>query len=210
MRRWIGEGTAVWGEAVSWQVYILPEPAPEFAELVEAYRPVLDQFSDHLSPARFADLHMTVRPLAGWASSYTDQQLDALQASLHTALRGLVPFTVTAGPALCTSSGVLLDLDRTGPCQELTTLYDQVRVGVVEALGDAALGRTGWPPHVTLAYATQAIDSGQIASPLRRIRPGRAPFAVRAVYLCDVRQNAVEHRYSWSTALRIPLAGSPQ
>lgn len=214
MRPWIGGGTEVWPDgAASWQVYILPdlELDDELEGLLDAYAPVVGsaEFTDCLAPVALADLHMTVQPLSGWAADYNSEQVEAVVRALEIELSETAPIEATVGPALAGSSGVLLDVAPTGEQAALTTLYDRVRQAVAGVLGEQGLGRAGWPPHVGLAYATGQRDSGDVQSRLRRVRPGRAPWRIDSVYLCDVRQDAELHRYHWRTARRVPLGGAP-
>ncbi|WP_345368284.1 2'-5' RNA ligase family protein, partial [Saccharopolyspora cebuensis] len=105
------------------------------------------------------------------------------------------------------SSGVLLDVVDAGPDGALDALQQRVRTAITGVLGPNALGRAGWPPHVTLAYAIGERDSGLLQSPLRRVRPGRAPWTIRELWLCAVHQDAAQHRYHWPRAHQIPLGG---
>lgn len=212
MKRWISPDRTWPAGVASWQVYVLPdfEVDDELEELLDAYAEVVrDPSWACLSPAALADLHVTVQPLAGWAHDRADADIAAVREALTARLAGLAPIPATAGPALAGSSGVLLDLvdarDRWG-CS-LEGLWRQVQAGITEALGAQALGRSGWPPHLTLAYASAERDSGEVQSALRRIRPGRAPWDIRAVHLCRVHQDADHDRYTWDQQLTIPLGG---
>lgn len=84
-------------------------------------------------------------------------------------------------------------------------VFRRVRAAVAEVAGDPP--GSGWPGHISLGYAREDRDSGEIQSPLRRQRSGpiRGDWTVSALYLCDVKQDPIAHTYTWRTALKIPL-----
>lgn len=210
MRRWI-DGDRVWpAGAASWQVYVVPDLDldDELVDLVDELAPVVrDPAWRCLAPTAPKDLHMTIQPLAGWSSGWSDEAVAAVRDAVTDRLADLAPVLTTVGPALAGSSGVVLDVvDRWA--SSLDELWRRVQDGVSAAAGPGALGRSGWPAHVTVAYATASRDSGEIQSKLRRIRPGRAPWEIRQVSLVRVHQDAEHSRYHWDQRFDIPLGGS--
>lgn len=208
MRRWIGGTSPVWPDR-SWQVYALPARAPGLAHLARAYRPVLRRWPAHLSPVELVDyLHATVQPLPGWAADYPPDRISEIASTLRADLVGAGPVTVPVGPALAGSAGVLLDVPEVtgGP---LEALVHRVRDAVARATatGVADLPRSGWPAHLSLAYCTHEIDSGDVQSALRRVRdvPLRASWTIDTLWLVDVRQDPEAHTYTWTTAIPLPL-----
>lgn len=204
MRTWIGGQSPLWPEP-RWQVYALP--TAEVRALAATYRPVLDRF-DELSPVADTDLHMTVQPLPGSSSDYPAARLNSVHTALRAALATVAPVTVTAGPALCSSAGVVADVDADDD-HPLAALFTRVHRTVRAAAGEPP--PSGWPGHVSLAYARGDRDSGDIQSPLRRTRtaPIRATWTIDRLHLVEVHQDSERHTYSWPTrtALEIPLGG---
>ncbi|MFD7861326.1 hypothetical protein [Streptomyces sp. NPDC059783] len=98
---------------------------------------------------------------------------------------------------------MIADVHPDGP---LDTLHTTVRVAIQAVRGRHATGYPTKVAHLTLGYAAEECDSGQVQRKLRNgVRPGHAPMRVDAVHLVDVTANAAAKTITWDHVATIPL-----
>jgi hypothetical protein len=189
-------------------VYVLPDldGDPDLADLIRRSRNVIAGYPA-IAPVPDGWLHATVQMIAGVpAAGVHAIQRALLVNALKTRLADVPAFTVTAGPPIATRSGVLLDVDGDQAGGPWTVMATAVRAAIADVLGAPALARDPGPPHISLGYGVGDEDSGVVSGALRRrVRPGRAPLGVRAVWLVDVTQDAERSEYRWEPVSRIGL-----
>jgi hypothetical protein len=204
--------------ALTWQpgetrlhVYACPDlnVDRELADLIGVAREVMAQFPPQIMvPVDDAWLHATVSMVSMPAASLDAPTRVRLAETLVAAVVGVPAFQLTAGPALCGTGGVVLDLSGDQPGQPWDQLSTLVRRAILEVCGPQALRYNAGAPHISLSYAASHADSGPVQGRLRQAVRARAPFSVNEIRLLDVHQDAEAHLYTWQSLARIPLAGS--
>jgi hypothetical protein len=189
-------------------VYVLPDLASDVGlrKLVHAARRELAGFP--VAPVTDRWLHATVQRVEGkTAAEVSDAERAEFDNTLRERLTQVPAFTLTAGPALVTASGVMLDLDGDLPGEPWHRMATAVRDAIRSVFGAEAVSDVPGVPHLSLGYGTADTDSGPIQGRLRsRVRPARATLSVPAVYVCDVVQDPELSEYRWTVWERIPLA----
>lgn len=183
------------------RVYYLPR-SDEISELLDAYRPVLEQF-DCIAPVPGQWLHETLAVLQDRpARAVSAEQRSALETALRERVGSLPAFSVTAGGALASRHGVMLDLT---PDRDFAELQRRARTAVASIFGAVAARYDGGRPHIPLAYGTGPGDSAVIQGQLRNATDLRATLTVDDVRLVDVTQDLDLQTVRWEELARIPL-----
>ena len=189
-------------------VYVLPDLRVDgdLANLVAGCRSVTAAYP-FVSPVDDRWLHATVQMITGRpADAVDDPTRDRLAACLRAELADLPPFTMTAGSPIAGLGGVLLDLDQDRPGEAFHELYTRTRHAIATVLGPDAIDYVTLPPHVSVGYAKDDGESGEVQSRLRRtVRPSHARMSVREVHLVDVVQDTTRCEYRWTPVASVPL-----
>jgi hypothetical protein len=195
-------GSAAWPDGwTKLRVYFVPVAA-ELGPLLDAYRPVLDQFP-FVAPVPDAWLHETLAVVEGRpARAVTPAELAILQARLHERIGARPAFTLTAGGAVATQYGVALDLT---PDQDYVALQHAARAAVADVLGEEAARYAGGRPHIPIAYGAGSGDSGLVQGRLRNATDRRVMLSVTGARLVDVTQDVARRELRWRELARIPL-----
>jgi 2'-5' RNA ligase len=154
-----------------------------------------------LTPLR--DLHLTLDRIA-FEDRITSSQLTGVEAAATRACQKIQPFDITIGTLGGTPGAIGLTAFPAPPLQELR---DTFRAATLSAYPDAPVGRSGFHPHVTIAYAnSDGVPATEVVASVEKlnalpdvsvtIKEGTLAFLER-------RQRA----YSWRAVSRIPLAG---
>lgn len=199
-------GNIIWPDGwTKLHVYFVPNPQ-EIKPLLDAYRDVIEQF-EFISPVPEEWLHATVQMIDGRpAHDILPSQLADLQACLKQQINDLPTFTLTAGGALASRSGVVLDLT---PDREFAEIIHRSRNVIRDVLGEDGIKYSGGRPHMTLGYAKGHGDSGVVQSRLRNATDMRVTLTVAEVRLVDVIQDPMLHQYRWEEVARLPLSPAP-
>lgn len=201
MERYLAGGT-LWPQGWSkLRVYFTPRLA-EIKPLVDACRPVLEG-CDFVAPIRDEWLHETVavvqdRP----ASSVTVEEFARFESVLRQRLGGLPAFTVTAGGALASRHGAMLDLT---PDAEFVELQRSARSAVADVFGDEAARYAGGRPHIALAYGSGPGDSGLLQGRLRNATDLRVRLTVDEVRIVEAVQDPRRDEIRWQERASVPL-----
>lgn len=152
-------------------------------------------------------IHATVAKIDGRAAAdVSAQQWGALIDALRRRLAGLPPIEVTAGPALTTSTVVVLDVtgDQAGePWADATA---RVRDAIADVFGASGLAKPAGPPHITVGYGIAHQPTDPVQARLRwQVRPSRAPIRLTSLELVDVEQDASDNEYRWTVLQSFPL-----
>jgi hypothetical protein len=195
-------GSTIWPDGwTKVQIYFTPRVA-EIKPLTDNYRKVLGQF-DFVVSVRDEWLHGIVagvedRP----AHSVTSAEISLLESRLREQVGDLPVFTVTAGGALASRHGVVLDLTPDG---EYVELRRRARCAVAEMFGAEADRYEGGRPHIPLAYGTGPGDSGLLQGRLRNATDLRVPLTVDGVRIVEVTQDPKRHEFRWREMAFVPL-----
>ncbi len=177
---------------------------PELAALINGCREATRE--DPLTHVSDSWFHITMYQLSEKAAALVSQQdRDALAASLGRRLQAIDPFTVEVGTALSYASGVIFDLS---PDEPLNALRAAVEAAVEDVRGAEATDYSTGVLHLTESYANASADSDQIQRRLRRVRPSHAPLRIDSVELVDVFADARAKTITWKPVASIPLAAS--
>jgi len=193
-RRWPPDWTKL-------HVYFVPDPA-EIKPLVDAYRSILD---DLPFVARQPEewLHATVMVVDHLpARDVAAQQRDELEGRLRQTLAATEAFKVTCGPAVVNRSSIALPMTPDG---EFAAMIDRVRTAAGETFGQAAVGYSSGPPHITLGYATGDGDSDWVRSKLCDVTDVQATITVDRVRLVDVLVDRDLFQFRWDELAVLPL-----
>lgn len=204
MQRYLA-GDTVWPDGwTKLRVYFVPRPA-EIKPLADAYRRVLQE-CDFVTPIRDELLHETVavvqdRP----AAAVTTDQFARFEVLLRQRLADLPSFTATAGGALASRHGVMLDLT---PDTHFVELQRRARSAVAEVFGAAATRYESGRPHVALAYGSGPGDSGVLQGRLRNATGLRARLTVDSVRIVEAVQDPERNEIRWWEKASIPLGAA--
>ncbi|MEV2236084.1 2'-5' RNA ligase family protein [Streptomyces phaeochromogenes] len=198
-------GDVLWPEGwTKLRVYFVPREA-EIGALADAYRPVLGA-CDFVAPIGTGQLHETVAALQDRpASAVPEAEFARFEALLRHWLGALPAFAVTAGGAMASRHGVLLDLT---PDAAFVRLQQTARSVVEEVFGADSAQYAGGRPHVALAYGRGPGDSGLLQGRLRNATDLRARLTVDAVQIVECVQDVARNEIRWTERAFVRLGAS--
>ena len=203
-------GSRVW--PAGWtrlHVYAIPDldTLPELRELIARARAIVSEFPATIAPVPDRWIHATVDKVNGRAAAdVNEQQRAALDEALRRRLAGLPPVEATAGPALTTAGGVLLDMNGDQPGEPWAEATTRVRAAIADVFGDSGLAKPAGPPHFSIGYTTAHQDTDPVQARLRwQVRPSRAAVRFTALDLVDVVQDTTRNEYRWKLIHRVFL-----
>lgn len=189
-----------------WHIYAVPNLArdPGLHRLVTECQRVIAGYPA-IAAVPLEWLHITIQRIGGRpAAERDDAERAALIAALEAVFPILPPITLTAGSALTTSSGVILDVS---PDAAIDQLLHLVRSAIQSVCGAAAIASDSRPAHMSLGYAQSYQDSDVVQRRLRRIRPSHTLMTLAKLELVDVIQDGTRHQYRWTRLHSVPLSG---
>ncbi len=148
-------------------------------------------------------LHLTMQDI-GFSDEVADGELAAIIAAASAGLAALAPVTVTVGPPVQVSEGILCWV---APEDALDPARDAVRAAISEARGPDRLldGKWArWKPHMSLGYA----NADGPAEPFAAALDGFTDVATVTVGAVDlIRLGRDRQMYEWEPIARLPLGG---
>jgi 2'-5' RNA ligase len=181
--------------------YLTFEESPELHDLARRCQEALA--FPYYDSIPLCDLHLTLDRIA-YADDITPARLEAIKAAAIHACQKIRPFNITVGSLGGTPGAIGFTAFPGKPVEDLR---DTFRAATLSIYPGAPIRRSGFHPHVTIAYvnsddvpATEAIAAveklNSAASVNITIREGM-------LALLERRRRA----YAWRAVARIPLAG---
>jgi hypothetical protein len=195
-------GSVPWPDGLTLlHVYALADVArsPELGSLMASCRQAIA--GQPLAPIGDDWLHVTLCQVAVPAAAVDDRQRAALVAAITGALAPVAPFAMTVTEPARVLTGVLCGI-ADGPLEQVRRLASEATRSV---LGQAAVGGSSGPLHMSQSYAYADADDARVDQALRSVRPRRATVPVDAVHLVDVSADQATKAISWLTLATIPV-----
>lgn len=177
--------------------HITFDDQPQVHRLATAYQdrlagvPGLD-----LIPMRW--LHLTIQGL-GFTDEVPAAEADAVVHAARERLAGVLPVTVTVGPAIVDPEAVQLTIT---PIGALTPVRGALRAAIADTIGlDRLLEDEWWSPHVSVAYSNATGPMEPIATALT---PQLEPVTITISKVRLIVLGRDEHLYQWQTRATVP------
>jgi 2'-5' RNA ligase len=157
----------------------------------------------YYDPTPLRDLHLTLDRIA-FDGNIAHSQLTAIEAAATRACRQIAPFDITIGALGGTPGAIGF---AAFPASALWALRDMFRAVTLSVYPEAPVGRSGFHPHVTIAYANSdgvpAADVIAAVEKLNSLPHVNVTIKEGTLALLERRKRA----YAWRVVSRIPLAG---
>ena len=150
-----------------------------------------------------SDLHLTLDRIA-FDGDIAPDQLSAIEIAAIRACRNVAPFDITIG-ALGGTAGAIGFI--AFPAPALRELRDTFRAATLSVYPAAPVGHSGFPPHVTIAYAnSDGVPAADVIASVEKLNSApsvNVTIKEGTLALLERRKRA----YAWQVVSRIPLAG---
>jgi hypothetical protein len=197
-RRWRPDWTA---GRVSLLWYLTFEGQTLLQDWQDAARGLLDGRCLDVVPTPW--LHLTVTDL-GFVEDLDPAEVTAVVAAARAELDGFALPELRLGPATTMEDSLVLEAAPAADLERLTVL---LRTAGARVLGDRvhdAVG--GYPPHVTVGYASADCEQRELLDPLGRAAHDVVVARAPAVVLAAVTRHA--QHYDWTVTDTVPLASA--
>jgi 2'-5' RNA ligase len=155
-----------------------------------------------LAPVAAEFMHVTVQHLAP-VSDITGSQLDHITEMVRDRCSQMAPFAVTVGRAEAWEHGIVCPVR---PGYLLANLWQVTTSAFKDVTGNRFAVRPAvFHPHLSLAYATSHVDSGQVRAWLADCDAPEVAVPVTAVVLAAQRHD--RHQITFRILDQVPLAG---
>ncbi len=178
--------------------HILMKDQPEVRALAALARQRLAPFPGlHFTPQEC--LHSTVLRV-GSADGIAAASIDEMIEQARQRLRKVPPVSVSLGRVLYHPEAITLGVQ---PADALDPVFDAVREAAQSTAGKPEdAGKTGWTPHVTMAYSTAVQPADPIIAALGRELPA-CKITVSSISL--IAQQGAERHWDWHQVAAVQL-----